>query len=416
MPPEVIKVLVCMALTDTFCKKIKPIYKNKRYVDSGGLYLEVSVKGGKYWRVKYRFHNKEKRLSLGTYPTVSLKDARQGRDKAKELLSKNIDPSLFKKKERYKDKIKSNNTFETIALEWHSKQTFTAKHSREVLSRLKANIFPDIGNIPIQDITSPMLLEVLKKIEARGALDIAKRVRQTCGQIFRYAIAIGKTKDDITISLKGALKTTPKRNYNHFTEQDLPGFFAKLEKHNGNIQTKLAIEFTLHTFARTGEVRYAVWNEINYERKEWHIPAPRMKMRDKHIVPLTDQVLSILERLQVLNLRNSKYIFPHVNDPYKCMSENTMLFTLHDIGYHLRATIHGFRATASTILNENGFKPDVIEKQLAHAPRNSVRASYNHAEYLQDRKEMMRWWSDFLTKLKLHTPQVNTNQRTESII
>ena len=244
-------------------------------------------------------------------------------------------------------------------------------------------------------------MEVLKKIEARGALDIAKRARQTCGQIFRYAIAIGKTKEDITLSLKRALKSPTKKHHNFFTEKDLPIFFKRLEEYDGNLQTKLAIEFSLHTFVRTGELQCALWNEINYERKEWHIPAPRMKMRDKHIVPLTDQVLAILEKIKEINLKDSKYIFPHINNPHKYMSENTMLYGLYRMGYHSRATIHGFRGTASTILNENGFKPDVIERQLAHAPRNAVRASYNHAEYLEDRKEMMKWWSDFLTNLKL---------------
>ena len=389
-----------MPLTDNFCKNVKPLEKGKRYFDSGGLYLEVTVKGKKYWRLKYRFDGKEKLLSLGVYPKITLKEARDKREEAKKLLLSGTDPSQQRKEEKLVEKLETSNSFKEIAIEWHSKQkpSWTEKHAKNVLKRLETDIFNEIGHFPINEIKTPVLLAILEKIESRGAIDIAKRARQTCGQIFRYAIAIGKAEYDITSGLKGALTTGKSKNYNCLNELELPEFFDKLEKYEGHIITKLAIKFTIHTFVRTVETRGAQWDEFNFKKNEWHIPADRMKMSRKHIVPLSDEVLAIISEIKIYSGDN-KFLFPHSNNSQKFMSENTMLYALYRIGYHSRATMHGFRATASTILNERGFKSDVIEKQLAHAERNSVRASYNHAEYLSERRKMMTWWSDFLVGL-----------------
>jgi integrase len=386
-----------MKLTDTMCKNTKPKEKQYKLPDGMGMHLLIKPNGGKYWRMKYRFEGKEKRLAIGVYPQVSLKDARKKREEAKGLLANGTDPSQAKKQAKKEVIEKTENIFENIAREWHEKQSegWTSSHANKVLRRLEIDIFPELGKKPINEMKAPDLLGALRKIEKRGALDIANRARQTCGQIFRYAIAIGKAEHDISADLRGALKTAKTKHHSHLEESELPEFLYKLENYDGAKLTQLAIRFTLLTFVRTGEVRGAEWSEFDFDKKEWRIPAERMKMRDKHIVPLSTQVLEVLEEIRPYSGK-SQYIFPNQNNDNKCMSENTMLYALYRMGYHSRTTIHGFRGTASTLLNENGFKPDVIERQLAHAERNGVRAAYNHAEYLSERRALMQWWSDFV--------------------
>lgn len=288
-----------------------------------------------------------------------------------------------------------------MAIEWHNnkKQQWTERHAVYVLRRIQVDIFPILGSRAINEIKAPELLAVLRLIETRGAIDIAHRVLQTCGQIFRYAISTGRAERDISADLRGALKTRKKENYSHLEAKELPEFLDKLEKYEGDIQTKLALKFLLFTFVRTGEIRGARWEEIDFEKNEWRIPAERMKMRDLHIVPLSKQAMKVLKELHLIN-GYKEHLFPNRNKPITFISENTLLYAIYRMGYHLRATVHGFRATASTILNENGFKPDVIERQLAHSERNKVRASYNHAQYLPERKEMMQWWGDYLNEIK----------------
>ena len=386
-----------MALTDTACKQAKARDKSYKSSDSGGLYLEIMPNGRKYWRLKYRFANKEKRLAIGVYPIISLKEAREKRDEAKKLLHDGVDPSQHKKDLKHEQILKTDNSFKKIAHEWHYNQieSWTPHHAKTIMRRLEADIFPFIGDIPINEITAPQLLDVLRKIEKRGALDIAKRAKQTIGQIFRYAIAIGRAERDISVDLKGALKTAPQKNHNYFKENDLPDFLANLDKYDGELLTQLAIKLTLLTFVRTTEIRGAQWQEFDFTKNLWRIPAERMKMRVEHIVPLADQAIMILERIKNIS-HNSAFVFPNINNPNKMMSANTMIFALYRMGYHSKATIHGFRATASTILNENGFRSDVIERQLAHGERNKVRASYNHASYLSERTQMMQWWANFI--------------------
>ncbi len=389
-----------MSLTDIACKTAKPEEKSKKLSDGAGLYLEVMPNGSKYWRLKYRYSGKEKRLAFGVYPEVSLKEAREKRDEARKALADGQDPSQLKKQKKLTQYINSNNSFEIIDGEWHEdrKATWTKRHATYVLRRLEADIFPILGFKAIQDITAPELLAALKKIEARGAIDIAKRALQTTGQIFRYAVATGRAQRDISSDLQGALKTRKKENYSYLEAKELPEFLSKLENYDGERQTKLAFKLLLLTFVRTGELRGAKWEEIDFEKSEWRIPAERMKMRTPHIVPLSTQAISILRELEPISGQR-EHVFPNHNKPMTCISENTVLYAIYRMGYHSRATPHGFRATASTILNEHSFPSDIIELQLAHSERDKVRASYNHAKRLPERRKMMQWWTDYLASL-----------------
>jgi len=389
-----------MPLTDTTVRTAKAKDKQYKLSDAAGLYLLVQPNGKKYWRLKYYFAGKEKLLSIGVYPLVSLSEAREKGLLAKKQLIHNIDPSEHKKKQKLKNSVNAENSFKSIAIEWHNNQKhrWTFRHAVYVLRRIEADIFPILASRPINEIKAPELLAVLRLIETRGAIDIAHRVLQTCGQIFRYAVATGRAERDISADLRGALKTRKKENYSRLEAKELPEFLSKLEEYDGELQTKLALKFLLLTFVRTGELRGARWEEIDFEKKEWRIPAERMKMRELHIVPLSTQSLDVLKELQIINGQKD-YLFPNRNKPMTFISENTLLYAIYRMGYHLRATVHGFRATASTILNEHGFKPDVIERQLAHCERNKVRASYNHAQYLPERREMMQWWGNYLDKL-----------------
>lgn len=388
-----------MPLTDILCKTAKPKEKPYKLADSAGMFLLVSPSGSKYWRLKYRFAGKEKLLALGVYPEVSLKEARDKRDIARKQISAGIDPSQNKKEEKLQIIIKTENSFESVAREWHIKQkaSWTEKQGIKVLRRLEMDIFPAIGSKTIEEITAPELLSALRAAEERGATYTAHQNLQTCGRIFRYAIATGKARYDISASLRGALKTHKPKNHKSLPENDLPEFLQNLEKYDGDLQTKLALKLTILTFLRTGEVRGARWEEINFDKKEWRIPAHRMKMRDEHIIPLSTQAIAILTEMQKIS-GNWENVFPGRVNPTSCMSENTMLYATYRMGYHGRTTVHGFRSTASTILNENGFKPDVIERQLSHLERNKVRGAYNHAEYLPERRAMMQWWADYLDR------------------
>ena len=390
-----------MPLNDVKCKNLSPNDKTYKVADEKGLYLEITPKGGKYWRLKYRFAGKEKRLAFGVYPDVSLKEAREKMEIAKKQLANNIDPSIEKKLKKLQENINLDNSFKKIALEWHNKniQKWKESHGKRILRRLEADVIPEIGFRVISEIKAPELLAVIQKIEQRGALDIARRALQTTGQIFRYAIATGRADRDISADLRGALTQKKTKNHNNLEESQLPKFIQDLESYHGHPQTKLALKFMMLTFVRTTELRKAKFAEINYDTKEWHIPLERMKMGQKHIVPLSKQAMEILNELKKIN-GGYDYIFPGINKKNNPMSNNTMLFALYRMGYHSKATVHGFRSIASTILNENGWNRDFIEVQLSHSERDKVRDSYNHAKYLKDRHVMMQWWADFLDKMK----------------
>jgi len=336
---------------------------------------------------------------------VSLSNARASRENARVLLAQDIDPSAEKRVIKRAAEHANENTFEIVARAWLANQRsrLAPRYSALLLSRLEADIFPQVGSRPITDVDAPMLLEVLKKVEKRGVIETASRLRQICGQVFRYAIASGRAKYDPSADLRGALKTAGRpRGHKAMALDEVPNFLNALETYDGERRTRLALRLVILTFVRTTELRGAQWPEFeNLESNQalWRIPAERMKMKLEHIVPLAPQAVSVLSELRSMSGSGaSSFLFPSPSRE-RFMSNNTMLFALYRMGYHGRATVHGFRATASTALNEMGFRPDVIERQLAHQEQNSVRAAYNRAEYLNERRDMMKHWADYLDSL-----------------
>jgi integrase len=393
-----------MPLTDIEIRRAKAREKAYKLFDEKGMYLLVSTTGARLWRLKYRVLQKEKVLALGQYPQCTLAEARDARDAARKLLRSGTDPGAVRREERREQQTRAGNTFEILAREWHANQQakWTWHHAATVLRRIETHLFPRLGSRAIAEIEAPELLDALRLIErnaqanARGSNEIAHRMLQTSGQIFRYAIATGRARRNPSVDLRGALKAKERtRNYAALSETELPEFLKKLKAYDGQTQTKLAMRLLLLTFVRTGELRRSEWSEFELDKAQWRVPAERMKMRSEHIVPLSTQAIEVVRELQKLN-DGRRYVFANQANHEKPMSENTLLYALYRMGYHSRATAHGFRATASTILNEQGFRPDVIERQLAHAERNKVRAAYHRAEYLPARRKMMQHWSDYL--------------------
>jgi len=387
-------------LTDQKIRALKPKEKQYKVSDEKGLYLLVKPNAGKYWRLKYRFSGKEKSLAIGVYPTVSLKQARLARDDAKKLIQSGLDPVQDKQEQKLKRLELSNNSYEVVAREWiEKKRTEWSKvHSKKVLRSFEQDIFPPLGRKPINEITPSILLLALRKIESRGALEVAQRALQRCGSVFSYGIASGICVRNPANDLKGALTTPKKENYKALSKKELPAFLSDLEKYDGQITVKLGLQLLIHTFVRTKELRGAVWSEFDFDAKQWIIPADRMKMKAEHIVPLSKQVIETLELLKQLNGRY-EYVLAGINNPQKTISNNTLLYAIYRMGYHNRATAHGFRATASTILNEMGYNHDAIERQLAHAESNKVRAAYNRAEYLPERTIIMQDCSNLIESM-----------------
>jgi integrase len=386
-----------MSLSDAKVRNAKPQDKPYKITDGEGMFLLVHPSGSKYWRLKYHFAGREKLLALGVYPDVSLADAREKRAQARKALAAGNDPGEVKKEVKRQTVAKTANTFEIIALEWFEKRKheWAGSSARTMKIRLDRYLIPTMGHRPIAEITAPDVLAMLRGIESRGTLDTAKRVMQACGQIFMYAIATGRAERNPVPDLRGALKAPVTKHHSYLQATELPEFLRKLGAYDGSGQTRLALRLLLLTFVRTNELRAAEWVEIDFAKAEWRIPAERMKMKELHIVPLSHQVIALLRELQGYT-GNRQYLFPNQHNPVSFMSENTMLYALYRMGYHSRTTGHGFRSTASTILNEHGFTPDVIERQLAHGERNKVRAAYNHAQYLPERRKMMQWWADYL--------------------
>jgi integrase len=389
-----------MSLSDAKVRNAKPRIKPYKIADGEGLFLLIMPNDSKYWRLKYFFAGKEKTLALGVYPEVSLSDARERRTQARKLLAAGKDPGETKKEAKRLATQKTANTFEVVAREWFDKRKheWVSAFADRLLVSLERHILPALGQRPIADITAPEVLSMLRLVEDRGTLETARRVMQMCGQIFMYAIATGRAERNPVPDLRGALKAPVVKHQAYLKANELPEYLQKLDAYDGSLQTKLALRILLLTFVRTKELRAAQWTEIDWDKAEWRIPAERMKMRELHIVPLSRQAIATLRQLEKHN-GNRQYIFPNQQNPAKFMSENTMLFALYRMGYHSRATGHGFRSTASTILNEHGFRADVIERQLAHGERNNVRAAYNHAQYLPERREMMQWWADHLDQV-----------------
>ena len=387
-------------LTDKLCKNATVEGKSKRIFDGGGLYLEVTPAGGKYWRLKYRFNQKEKRLALGVYPAVSLAEAREKRESAKKSLMGGTDPSYLKQEEKRLSGLNSENTFEAIAREWHehSLDRWSKDHGTTILHRLEQDVFPAFGKVPLKEVTAPRILGMLRTIEKRGAHEVARRAMQVCGQVLRYGVVTGRVDRDPTSDLRGALKPFKKGHYAALETNEIPEFLQKLYRNDTRLfpLTRLAVELLMLTFVRTSELIESKWEEFDLDKATWHIPAERMKMRKSHIVPLSKQVLSILNEVKLLS-GNREFVFPSQIDPRKHMSNNTILFALGRMGYRGKATGHGFRALAmSTIKEQLGYRHEVVDRQLAHAHRNSVDAAYDRAKFLDERRKMMQEWADYL--------------------
>lgn len=389
-----------MPLSDVALRNSKPAQKPYKLPDGGGLYVLVTPNGRKYWRLKYRFAGKEKVLALGVYPDVRAGEAREQRNHAKRMLKEGRDPNLVRKQKKLSEIVSSANTFGSIAREWVEQQRtrWTSGHADRVLESLDQDVFATLEPRPISEVTAAELLAVLRKVEARGAIETAHRILQRCGAIFRYGISTVRCERNPAADLRGALKPIKRANHAALPASELPHFLRKLEAYDGQLQTKLALKLLLLTFVRSRELRGAAWSEFDFEQVEWRIPSERMKMGTDHIVPLSRQAIEVLEQLKLVTGK-SRFVFPNRSKPRACMSENTMLYALYRMGYHSRATAHGFRATASTILNEQGWRADAIERQLAHIERNRVRAAYNRSEYLDERRRMMQAWADYLDRV-----------------
>ncbi len=375
----------------------KPREKAYKLADGAGLYLEVVPSGSRYWRMKYRFNGKEKRMAFGVYPAVSLAQARALRDEAKKKLAEGIDPSFAKKEEKLVRDVQLNNTFQAVALEWHGTKVsrWSEGYASDIIEAFNKDIFPYIGQQPVNEIKPLVLLNVLRRMESRGATEKAKKVRQRCSEVFRYAIVTGRAEYNPAADLTSAMSGHESKHYPFLTVEELPDFFKALSSYTGSPLVVLAARLLILTGVRTGELRGAFWSEFDLEKAVWGIPAERMKMKRPHLVPLSTQALEIVQQLKVMS-GQYPLVFPGRNDPRKTMSEASINQVFKRIGYTGKVTGHGFRHTMSTILHEEGFNTTWIETQLAHVDKNAIRGTYNHALYLEGRREMMQWYADFI--------------------
>ena len=394
-----------MSLSDTKIKNAKPQEKTYRLYDERGLYLEVSPKGGKWWRFKYRFRGKEKRISLGTYPDTKLAKAREKRDEARTLVSEDIDPSQHKKAHKAAQANLSANSFELVALEWHSKKspTWSQIHADNIMGRLKRDVFPWLGQRPIAEITAPELLQVIRRIEDRGAHETAHRVLSNCGEVFRYAIATGRAERDVAADLRGALQPAIKKHLAAVTEPKRVGELLRMiDGYQGTLTVRCALKLAPLVFVRPGELRTAKWEDINLDQAEWRFIVSKTKTQ--HIVPLSNQAVAIIRELHPLTGQR-EFVFPGARSPKRPMSNNAILSAMRrmEIGKE-EMSGHGFRAMARTILDEVlEVRPDIIEHQLAHQVRDPLGRAYNRTAHLPERRKMMQEWADYLDSLREST-------------
>lgn len=386
-------------------KKGKPLYVAVdgpyKLTDSGGLYLEVRPSGAKLWRYRYRIGDKENVFALGVFPKVGLAEARTERDKARALVKQGIHPAHNRQAMLSEQVAENANTFGAVAREWISQRrsNWSGYYLRQVERFLELDVYPYIGTLPIRSVKAAHLLEIVMRVEKRGAPNVAILLRQWSSAIFRYAVSTLRADADPAAALKGAIHRPKVEHHKPLTRADIPDFLKALETYGGYRTTVIAMRLLMLTFVRTGELRAAEWSEFDLDRAEWRIPAERMKMRETHFVPLSAQAVELLRELHTLT-GGQRLLFPNYRRPKTCMTATTLNRALERMKYSGKFSAHGFRATASTILNELNFRPDVIERQLAHAERNKVRASYNRAEYLAERREMMQAWADYLDRLK----------------
>ncbi len=386
-------------LTDTQVRAARPGLRVRRLSDGNGLYLRIEPSGGRYWRFNYRFCGKQKTLALGVYPDVSLAKARERLGDARELLADGVDPAAKKRA--------VGKTFEIVAREWHARWSVHrhGRYAHYVLKRLEVDVFPAIGALLPAEIPTSAFRDVVKKIEARGALEIARRVLQNCAQIMRYAVAHDYATRNPVVDVRPAdiLRPRKRRHFPRVDAKEMPGLLRVIDAYVGGEHTRLALKLMSLTFVRTSELIGARWPEFDMTASRWDIPGERMKMKTPHIVPLSTQAQNVLEQLKAIAYGRN-FVFPGDVNPEKPMSSNTILFALYRMGYRGRMTGHGFRGVASTILHEQGWPHEHIELQLAHQERDSVSAAYNHALYLEPRARMMQAWADYLDDLR---PQVH---------
>lgn len=402
------------ALTDTKIRALKPRPELYRISDMAGLCIEVRPTGLKVWRLRYRHAGKAKMLGLGMYPAMSLQDARKERDKQRDMIAKGIDPSEARQQARAQALMASEDSFEAVAREWMAKQAKWSKTTRQkALWLFETYAFPWIGRRSVRSLTAPEMLVLLRRPESLGKLETAQRLKQRCGQVFRYAIGTGRGERDPTADLKGVLTTAKVRHHASITDKPGVGELMRaIDSFTGHFITRCALRLTALTFVRPGELRQWEWKEIAEDGMEWRVPGEKMKAGITHIVPLSRQAQAILEELRPVTGRG-RYVFPSLRGPSRSMSENTINAALRRMGYgNDQMTAHGFRSMASTLLNEEGFNGDWIERQLAHCEKDGVRAAYNYAQYLPERRKMMQSWSDMLDRLRRGADIVDITRRT----
>jgi len=394
-----------MALTDAKVKaaKLPSDKKQIKLADAGALYLLVN-KSGKYWRLKYRFAGKEKTLSIGVYPTVSLKKARQAREVAKEQLFEGIDPNHAKQElERKRRAQQEAATFEGVARQWHKEHSkhVSENYSKKLIVSLERDIFPWLGDLSIESVKAVDVLNTLKRVAERGAEETARRLKTICSQVFCYAVLHHELEQDPTTSIKGFLRNKQARHYPSITEpKQLAEFLRVMQTYQGAFQVRCALLIAPYVFLRPGELRNAEWQEFDLEAKQWKLPADKMKMKEVHIVPLSRQVIEILKELKPYTGKG-RYLFPSIRTNLRPISDNTLNGALRRLGYDKDTIVmHGLRATASTLLHEQGYNSDFIERQLAHKEGNAIKAAYNHARHLTERTEMMQQYADYLDGLR----------------
>ena len=392
-----------MPLTDSKLRGAKPKSKPYKLTHGRGLYCLVGLNGSKLWRLNYRFEGKQKTLALGAYPEVSLKKAKEKAFDARTLLVDEIDPGLRRK--AGKESQAGKESFETVAREWHkiNSNKWAQNTTRSALRKMQNDLFPYLGKSPINEITAPQLLAVLRRVESRGAIETAHRVKALASQVFRFAIITGQAERDPSADLKGALTPVKTKHFAAITEpRKVAELLRALQSYQGTNLVRAALLLSPHVFVRPGELRHVTWGEISFEEMLWRIPAEKMKMNREHLVPLSRQSVEILQDLKPETNRGvESFVFPSLRSYERPMSDNTINGALRCLGYSKdEMTSHGFRAMASTCLHEQGWRTDIIERQLAHVEGNRVKAAYNHAQYLNDRIKMMQAWSDYLDGLK----------------
>ncbi len=390
-----------MKLTVKQVDSSKPKEKDYKLFDGGGLYLLVTRSGSKYWRLKYRIDGKEKVLAIGVYPTITLAEARKKRDDAKRQLSDGVDPNKIKKDKKRDSKFDGSNTFKSIALEWYEgrKDRWSEGYRDDMMEAFENDVFPYIGDRPIAEIKPLELLEVLSIMEKRGVTEKLKKVRQRCGEVWKYAIITGRAEYNPAPDLASAFIPHQRENYPYLLADELPEFLSSVDKYQGSQIVRTALNILMLTGLRPGELRKSEWSFIDFESRTWKLPEKIMKMGRVHVVPMSDQVISLLRQIQPIS-GDYQYIFPSRTNHKKHLSEMAINTMIGRMGYRGRATGHGFRHTMSTILHEKGFNTAWIELQLAHVDKNSIRGTYNHALYLEGRREMMQWYADYIDELR----------------